>query len=285
MLQHKMLFKTFTDDIMNPCRAEMKKSTVAKCLGIHGRNPYSNWLKTSTGLITAVHMYVCLNHSTYMFQPETSKRQKKPCRGLEISMPKSQTQGSSTNHTASSLLTTWGAVLGNPGTILVKAMPEGKRDLGSELLWSPPQKDCFKMSWVKNWGAVVHKGFYFRTRCLQASVNLTCMPTCGKSSTNIYIYIHANLAFINSVAVILHLPLISVLAVFSPRLLVADRSVRQEWRYCNNNMLPLPVNTRQYLIKGWKNKTSGANVVQLQSYNLLHNVCCFFKFLFYLNIS
>lgn len=123
-----------------------------------------------------------------MFQPETSKRQKKPCRGLEISMPKSQTRGSSTNHTASSLLTTWGAVLGNPGTILVKAMPEGKRDLGSELLWSPPQKDCFKMSWVKNWGAVVHKGFYFRTRCLQASVNLTCMPTCGKSSTNIYIH-------------------------------------------------------------------------------------------------
>lgn len=103
-----------------------------------------------------------------MFQPETSKRQKKPCRGLEISMPKSQTRGSSTNHTASSLLTTWGAVLGNPGTILVKAMPEGKRDLGSELLWSPPQKDCFKMSWVKNWGAVVHKGFYFRTRCLQS---------------------------------------------------------------------------------------------------------------------
>lgn len=103
-----------------------------------------------------------------MFQPETSKRQKKPCRGLEISMPKSQTRGSSTNHTASSLLTTWGAVLGNPGTILVKAMPEGKRDLGSELLWSPPQKDCFKMSWVKNWGAVVHKGFYFRTLCLQS---------------------------------------------------------------------------------------------------------------------
>lgn len=103
-----------------------------------------------------------------MFQPETSKRQKKPCRGLEISMPKSQTRGSSTNHTASSLLTTWGAVLGNPGTILVKAMPEGKRDLGSELLWSPPQKDCFKMSWVKNWGAVVHKGFYFRTWCLQS---------------------------------------------------------------------------------------------------------------------
>lgn len=191
-----------------------------------------------------------------MFQPETSKRQKKPCRGLEISMPKSQTRGSSTNHTASSLLTTWGAVLGNPGTILVKAMPEGKRDLGSELLWSPPQKDCFKMSWVKNWGAVVHKGFYFRTRCLQScQFNLHAyMWKIIHKYIYIYIYIHANPAFIPSVAVILHLPLISVLAFFSPRLLVAERSVRQEWRYCNNNMLPLPVNTRQYLIKGWKNR-------------------------------
>lgn len=123
------------------------------------------------------------------------QRQGKPCRGLGISIPKSQTQGTTTHAISSAgLLVSWaGESWNNPS----QGNAWREADLGVEFLWSTPQKTISSKRQREKPGRVLclqkdcvsKTSVYSRARLLSFQFNF-CAHTLGKSSFRLQRWIY-----------------------------------------------------------------------------------------------
>lgn len=141
---------------------------------------------------------VCL-HSTYMFQPETSRETEGAVpriRNLVFPNPRHRVPPALAQQAT---LASWWAMLGNPGTILVKAMPEGRGILERSFSDPHPKKIASKSPGRKRKknktvftkDCISEAGVYSRACLLSRRFNFRA-HTRGKSSIRpqrwIYIY-------------------------------------------------------------------------------------------------
>lgn len=118
------------------------------------------------------------------------QRGREPCRGLGNRYSQISDAGFLRHATQQAARASWWAALGNPGTILVKAMPEGGKWLLERSFSDPhPKKIASKHPFAvrkkkgkekrKKMGRLgVYKGFHFRnSRAARCHVDLTSMPT------------------------------------------------------------------------------------------------------------
>lgn len=151
---------------------------MAKCLRLNGWNPCSNWLKHPQALsLHSICLSLCVYACVYS-APPTCSNLKRP--ETEEAMQRIRNWYSKIPDTGS-LDQSRGRqgwlpgepCWGNPGTILVKSMPKGKRILKMSFLWSPTpseKKEKKIESRVKTGRVCVYKGLHFRNQCLQSSL-------------------------------------------------------------------------------------------------------------------
>lgn len=120
----------------------LKKCGVSKCLRLNGWNnimflkhPRSLSLK-SICLCTHVQLLVCFQHSTYMFQPETSREVTRRIRNLHSQIPNTGFQRSCSGERWPPDEPRWGILEQYPSRQRLKG-----EDVGAEFLWSTPRKD------------------------------------------------------------------------------------------------------------------------------------------------